>query len=686
MESRPLGKRLSDAEERFVEAEERLADRQAAIARRSMGSPRLFAIIYTSVASAIYFSLGVIAGHALGFTPFVFLAAGGYFALNALTYVEGASLHQDRAGSTVFARYAFDELVSFIAGWAVLLDYVILIAVTSFAATNYLAAFWGPLGHGAAELLAALAIIVYVAVRNIRGFSAARARRILVLVLADVVLQVLLVILGLVLFFNVGALTKQLSGMQAPSWHDLVFALTLATVAFTSLESASGLAGEVGVNRAGLKRLIASTNLTVTFVYFGIGLVAISALPVQGGHSALSGRYLEAPVLGIVDQINPSWLAESLRYVVAAAAAMTLVAAAQAAMLGLSRLAYQLGTNRQIPSAVGRLHPTRSTPYVVIVIAAVLAMALVLPEDLDFLVGIYAFGALLAFTIAHLSVARSRYLEPDRPRPYAMPLTVAFRGGRLPVLAVLGAVISAALWVSVVLQHAGARLVGTAWMAFGILLYVVYRISEDKPLLKRVTVPAAALSRADARREIEYGSILVPILGSGLDDDIIQTAGRLAAEEATDDASDQPGATIEALWVFEVPMALPIDARLPDHQLDAARAALRRAKAVGEEYSGVEVATATVRARRTGQAIVEEARRRGVEAIVLGAEEPSRIRTAARFGARGVPLDNFVGEITKYVVTNAPCRVILTAPPAVDSDGDGRADDVVAPADGSQPD
>ena len=124
------------------------------------------------------------------------------------------------------------------------------------------------------------------------------------------------------------------------------------------------------------------------------------------------------------------------------------------------------------------------------------------------------------------------------------------------------------------------------------------------------------------------------------------------------------GATIEAIWVFEVPLSLPLDARLPDTQLKAARAALARAKAVGEEYVGVEVMTATVRARRAGEGIVEEAKRRGVELIVLAAEEPSRIRGGARLGGIGGPLDNFVGDATKLVVRKAPCRVILTAPPA----------------------
>src|SRR5207237_4615459 len=98
--------------------------------------------------------------------------------------------------------------------------------------------------------------------------------------------------------------------------------------------------------------------------------------------------------------------------------ALVLIAGADAAMLRPSRLSDSLATNRQIPSALGRLHPRRSTPYVVIAIAAVLAIALVVPEDLDFLIGIYAFGAMLAFTIAHLSVVVSRFREPARDRPY----------------------------------------------------------------------------------------------------------------------------------------------------------------------------------------------------------------------------------------------------------------------------
>ena len=642
-----------------------LAARSRVIARRSIGSPILFTIVYSSLASAIYFSLGVIAGHALGLTPIVFLIAALLFTLTAMTYVEGASLHQDRGGSTVFARYAFNELVSFIAGWAILLDYVILIAVTAFSATQYLRTFWSPLGDRDEALGLALAFIALVVLSNIRGFGGRRARRVGMLVAGDLALQGFIVVLGMVLFFNPHTLIDPIHLGSAPKWSDLIFALTVAVISFTSLESASGLAGEVKISRGGLKRMVASGTATVVILYVGIALVAITALPVHNGHTELASRYLNAPMIGIVMHVHPHWLSKTLTYLVAGLASVTLVAAANSAMLGLSRLAYSLSTNRQIPSGLGRLHPQRSTPYVLIIFAGLAAAALVAPEDLDFLVGIYAFGAMLAFTIAHLSICRLRYTESDRDRPYKIPLSISFRGGQLPLPAVFGALVSAAGWVAVMVLHESARYVGLGWMVLGVTLYVVYRRADETSIFKRVTVPARVL-RAEQHPERDYGSVLVPLFGTDLDDDIVQTAALLVAGEQTDEAAID-AATIEALWVFVIPMSLPLDASLPDAQIKHARKVLARAKAVGEEYTGVQVATATVRTRRAGFAIVDEAKRRGVEAIVLGAEEPSLIRGGGRLGGRGGPLEGFVGDVTKYVVRKATCRVIVTAPAARDS-------------------
>jgi APA family basic amino acid/polyamine antiporter len=359
-----------------------------------------------------------------------------------------------------------------------------------------------------------------------------------------------------------------------------------------------------------------------------------------------------------VSSYEQGTLLDESRWVVGATAAALLLLAMNGQMLGLARLAYSLATNRQIPSAVGRLHRRRGTPYVTIAVAAVIAFALALPHDLDFLAGVFAFGAMIAFSLAHLSVIALRFREGDRPSAYRVPFSVPIRGAQVPLPAVIGAAFSIAVWVSIVVYHEGARYIGAGWMVAGIALYVIYRRSQGKSLTTRFTIPAEALQEGTAA---EYGSILVPVFGEELDDDIVGTAGRLAT---SDGEEAEGGAVLEALYVFEIPMSLPIDARVPDEKVMEAKRVLARAKEVGEEYAGVEVATAMVRGRSVGQAIVSEARRRGVEAIVLGAEEPSRLRGGAILGGRGRVRDRFVGETTRYVIEKAPCKVILTAPPA----------------------
>ncbi len=565
----------------------------------------------------------------------------------------------ERGGSAVLGRYAFNELVSFIAGWSIVLDYTILLAVAALTVPAYLAAFWAPLGHGTPQILIALGVIAFVALDNLTGVKVRPLRRRIAITFADIVLQALVIVLGLVLVFHPHRLAETVHLGTAPTWSGLAYAFPIGVIAFTGLEAAASLAGEVNASVAQLRRLVLPGSALIVVIYVGIAFVGISALPVHHGISDLGVKHLNAPVLGIVESYKPTWVANVLKYAVAIGGALGLTAAAGAAMLGVSRVGYSLATNRQIPSAIGRLSPRWGTPFVVIGAAALASAALVLPSDIELLVGIYALGALIAFMIAHVSVIALRFREPDRPRAYRVPLSIPIRGAKVPLPTLVGAVLAAAGVVIVMIYHSGARWVGIGWLIGGLALYVIYRKTEQKPLLRRVTIPERALRHETL--EPEFGSILVPIFGSPLDDDIVQTAGRLAGE--TRDDVVEEGAVIEAIWVFEVPLSLPLDAPLPEAQVKRAREALVRAKVVGEEYEGVEVATAIVRARRAGAAIVSEAKRRGVEAIVLAAEEPSRVRGGALLGGVG-PLENYVGDVTKYVINKAPCRVILTAPPA----------------------
>jgi APA family basic amino acid/polyamine antiporter len=640
-----------------------VAQARLRLVSRGLGPPALAARGLTAVGASILFILGVVSEHALGLTPLAFLVSALFFVLTAMSYIEGNSVHPEQGGASTLARYAFDELVSFIAGWAIILDYLIVMAIATFSISHYLAAFWGAAGHWPTETVIAGVAMAWVCWSNVRGIPLRRARAVLRIGLAFLALCVVIIVLGLATQFHPGQVADSIHLGSTPDWDDLLFAMVLAGVAATGIEATSGLAPDVRVGRRGLRNLVVFAAVGVFVILVGVSSVATMAVPPVGGHTLLGGQYVAAPLLGVASAFDPSWLRDALRYAVGGLGAAVLIQAANSTMVGFSRIAYSLATNRQMPSALGRLHPKHGTPYVAVIIASVLSFALACSSDIDFLAGIFALGATLVFAIAHLSVIALRFREPDASRAYRVPLSIKVRGGSVPLPAALGAVVAIAGWLSVLILHDGARYVGGAWLVFGVVLYVVYRRAQNKPLRDRFTIPAAALQDIS---EVEYGSILVPVFGNELDDDIVGTAGRLASEEGDE---GEGGAVIEALFVVEVPMSLPLDARVPEEQIARAKAAVRRAKEVGEEYEGVVVATAMVRARSVGSAIVSEAKRRGVEAIVLAAEAPSRTRGGALLGGRSGPRDKGVGEVTRYVVEKAPCRVILTAAPATDNGG-----------------
>ena len=623
----------------------------------SLGPPALAVIGASALGAAVYFALGVVTGDALGLTPVVFVAAGMFFVVTAMTYVEGNSLHPERGGASNLARYAFDELVSFVAGWALLLDFVILTAAATYCIARYLAAFWGVADDALAAWLISAAAIAWVAWSNIRGTSTSRLRTLMYLALANIALSLIVVGYGLATEWNPGEVADTVDLGSTPSWGDLLFAAGTATAATIGVEAASGLAGDVRVDRRGLRKLIIAAVAVAGVLFLGYSAVAVMTVP-DAGRGLGDDPASAAPVLSVVSLYEPGWVADVLRYSVGGLAALVLLQAANGTMLGFSRLTYSLTTNRQIPSIVGRLHPQRSTPYIAVSVAAVLVLLLTAVADIEMMLGIFAFGSLLAFTIAHVSLIVLRFREPTIRRPFKVPFSVPVGSGSVPLPAVLGATYAGVGWITVWVLHEGARVVGGLWMLFGVVLYVIYRRGQDKSLRKRFTIPARALQDAPA---VEYGSILVPVFGGPLDDDIVGTAGRLASDESEE---GEGGAVIEALYVVEVPMSLPLDARVPDERIAQAKRAVARAKEVGEEYEGVVVATAMVRARSRGQAIVAEAKRRGVEAIVLGAEEPSRTRGGQLLGGRAAVTGKGLGDMTRYVLEKAPCRVILTAAPS----------------------
>jgi APA family basic amino acid/polyamine antiporter len=634
--------------------------------QRATGVPGLFVAVYSAVGFSIYFSLGVVADRGLGLTPLIFLAAGLLFVVTTLSYVEGGAMLRERGGSSSFARHAFNELIAFIAGWAILIDYLIVAALAAISVPHYLEPISSDLSKAGWEIGIAGAVIVAACVLNSLNITGrSRERPLAILALADIALQLAVIVVGVLAVLQPDRLTDQLDLFTSPDFHDIVYAAVVAMLAYAGIEAASDLAPDINVSRRDLKRIVSVGALAVPLVYAGMAAIALMAVPVVAGpngpETALGHEFVEAPVLGVVSAYHPLWVSDAMRWLVAIVATPVLFWAVTTSLLGVSRHIYTLAINRQIPSWLGKLNRRHATPQVAIAISGVIAIGLVLPTNVKLLAGLYAFGAMLAITIAQLSILRLRVTQPDRPRPFRVPLDVKWRGAQLPLPALFAALISALAFLSVLAYHDTARWVGLGWMTFGLLFYVVYRkVFEGTTLTKRVSVSEKALTKQVA--EVAFRNILVPVFGTKLDDDIVATAGRLAAAEQEEGGRDEE-TKLDLVYVIEVPLTLPLDAELPDEIETGAQRALKRASDVAEEYADVKVTAEVVRARGVGAGIVEAARRYDSEAIVIGGEPPTKIKGGARLGGIGAAKPAEIGAATEYVLKKAPCRVLLTAPP-----------------------
>ncbi len=657
---------------------------------RALGAPLLFAVAYSAVGFSLYFSLGVVADRGLGLTPLIFLAAGLLFVLATLSFAEGGAMFLDRGGSANLARHAFNELIAFIAAWALLIDFILVIALAAVSAPHYLSPIWDGFAEGTGEVLTAVGIVVAVALINIRGWLGLRRQGLLVaLAIGDLAVQVLLIVVGVAVVFEPAALTENLDLFTSPSLEDAIYALVIATVAFAGIEAAADLAPDLEWDAPSLRRSVTAGATLLPILYAGVAAVALMAVPVvigpNGPETALGGAYIEDPVLGVARNFDPQWVSDAMQVAVVAVAPAVLIWAASTAMLGLSRHVYALATNRQIPSWLGKLGRRQGTPHVAILAAAAIAIGLVIPGDIEMLAGIYAFGATLSIAIAHAAVLRMRRTRPHDPRPFRVPFDFRVGGIDVPIPAVIGFVLTGLAWISVLAFHDEARWVGGGWMVFGLVAYVIYRKGfEQTTLTKRVEVPAEALTKQ--RLEAEYEDILVPIFGSELDDDIVSTAGRLA------DAALQPGERqprLRIVYVIERPLTVPLTAPIPREMLEAADRAIDRAKAVAGEYETVEVQEMVVKARSQGAGIVQAARDTDAEVIVMGAEPPTRIRGGAILGGIGGHRPAEIGPVTEYVLNKAPARVLVTAPvgpEAAAPDGaEGSLEPVGEPAPGEEP-
>ena len=607
-----------------------------------LGTPALFATAYGNVGSSIYYALGVTAAISLGLTPLVFVISGLIFACTAATYAEGTVNYPEAGGSSSFARHAFNELVSFAAAWAQMLDYVITVAISAFFVPHYLSIFWEPLKTNPWDIVFGILVVVLLVGINIVGIKEAAALNVL-LAVVDFATQLLLVLLGFFLIFSPHILTSNVHWGVAPTWANFALAIPVAMIAYTGIETVSNLAEEARDPRRSIPASIRLVAIAVFAIYFTLPLIALSALPV---HITATGEYATRlgqdpplgfkndPVLGLVENLDLHGIVlSSAKVYVGVLAATILFIATNAGVIGASRITYSMSAHRQLPEIFRRLHPRFKTPWLsLIVFAGFFSSLFMLAGNVDFIGRMYAFGAMLSFTIAHAAVIELRRKPQPVEEPYRVPPSLRFRGVSWPLFAIVGGLGTGLAWLVVVVQDAPTRYAGLGWLAVGFVFYAVYRRRLGIPL-RESTVAPLQFGPAVA---LEYRMIIVPIVSGPESKEAIDIAARLAAERR---------ATIVALRVIVVPMDLPLETPLEDEEA-IADLLLDEARNRASLY-GVRTIDRLVRARHAGRAIVDEAARRQAEIVVLGAPRGRHRR--------------IFGKTIDYALKNAPCRVMVAA-------------------------
>ncbi|HEX6205510.1 MAG TPA: APC family permease [Solirubrobacterales bacterium] len=608
---------------------------------RVHGVGALFSAAYGNVGSSIYYALGVTAAFALGLTPVAFVISGLIFAATAATYAEATVMFPEAGGSSSFARHAFNELVSFVAAWGQMLNYTITVAISAFFVPHYLAVFWPWLGESPGDIIGGAVLIVGLALINIRGTEES-AKLNLVLAVADLATQVVLVGIGLVLVLSPDTLVSNVHLGVAPTWSDFLLGIAVGMIAYTGIETISNMAEEAKDAARTIPRSVGLTVVAVLALYLLIPIVALSAMPVTqdaaGNYAtALGSTFADDPILGIVENLGLAHMpTEVLRYYVGILAAVILLIATNAGLIGVSRLTYSMGQHRQLPESLRQVHPHYRTPYIAIMIFSVVAIITLLPGQTDFLATMYSFGAMLSFTIAHVAVIQLRRKQPDVERTWKPPLNVRTFGFEVPVSAVLGGLGTFIAWVVVMALNPTTLIVGLGWMVLGIAVYVLYRRSQRLPLTETVKV---LLPEPLGVEEVEYKSILVAFEDDGgFSPEMVATAVKLASKR-------RRGIHVHSM--LTVPTNLPLNAEM-SRQEGEAQSKIEEAKLIGGQRVTGHVSR--VRPGQAGYSVAKEAAEIKAGAIVIGL----RYRN-------GVPLYD---KTLQTILGERPCRVIVVSDPS----------------------
>jgi basic amino acid/polyamine antiporter, APA family len=624
-----------------------MAERRLHGLQRVLGVNALFSTAYGNVGSSIYYALGLVASFALGLTPVVFVITGFIFYLTAATYAEATAMYPEAGGSSSFARHAFNEFASFFAAWAQMLNYTITIAISAFFVPHYLGgvAQVDALRHSPGDIFFTIGLIIVLSAVNVRGVKESAGVNI-GLAVVDFLTQLLLVAVGIFLVFSPHVLIDNVHFGVAPTWKDFFVAIPVGMIAYTGIETISNMAEEAKDEERTIPAAINRVVIAVFAIYSLLPMIALSALPV---HQDSAGNYVTKlglpesqggfagdPVLGVVKGFDLGFLQGPMEVYVGILAATILLIAANAGIIGVSRLVYSMGIHRQMPDRLRQLHPRYGTPYVGIMIFGGIACIAVIPGKAEFLGNMYAFGAMLSFTVAHIAVVKLRLSQPDARRPWTGPGNLRLSGGRsLPLFAVFGGLFTLLAFIVVTALHVDVALAGCSWLLLGMVIYPIYRHRQGLDL---TTTTKVAIQGPVVEHEAEYESVLVVLDATQpYSRGAIATAAKLAARRRRG---------IHLLVYLTVPQSSPISAAFPEAEA-AAETIIEQARLQGGRRVTGHIEK--VRPGQAGRMIVKEARALHAQAIVA----PLPPRTGG----------TLFGKTLETVLAERPCRVIIQSDP-----------------------
>ncbi|HUY75110.1 MAG TPA: APC family permease [Candidatus Dormibacteraeota bacterium] len=487
----------------------RVVVRRPAKLPRTLGAPALFAACYGNVGSSIYYALGVTAAFALGLTPLALMLAGLIFVSTALNYAEGTAALPHAGGSSSFARRAFNGPIGFLVGWVQLLNYTATVSISSYFAISYLGVFgryiplFGLLKQNDAWHVGATVLLIgFLVVVNIIGIQESSVLN-LVLAVADLVTQLVLVVLGVLLLVNIQRVISNVHLGIAPTWGNFLASVSIAMVTYTGIETISNMSEEAKNPGRSVPRATFAVIAAVLFVSAFLPTIGMSVFPVHLGAGGayttdLATTWKDNPVAGIVTgfAVVSQPLAFWSGIWVGILAFTILVIATNAGLIGISRLSYSLAVVDLLPSRFAQLHSKFKTPYFSIFVFGIAAAILVLPgivvsgHEIDLLGAVYSLAATFAFCSAHLSVMRLRFIEPALHRPYRMPWNIRFGRDSIPVISLVGALAIGTVFTQLMSQNiSNSTFIYLGWLVLGGITFVLYRRHRHQPLWEPLEVP-----------------------------------------------------------------------------------------------------------------------------------------------------------------------------------------------------